>query len=58
MSILDQYVKLRPTPQNALDIFKGEWASSLPGDLSLLQAGKVPLFQDARIAWSVDQMGE
>jgi hypothetical protein len=57
MSILDQYVKLRPTPQNALDIFKGEWASSLPGDFSALQAGQVPLFQDARILWSVEQVG-
>lgn len=57
MNILDSFVKLGPTPQNALDIFKGEWSSSLPGSSSVLQAGKIPLFEDSRILWSVEQVG-
>src|SRR5690242_17044650 len=27
----DQYVTTAPSDQNALDIFKGEWSSQLPG---------------------------
>lgn len=57
MNILDSCVKVGPTPQNALDIFKGEWASSLPGSLSVLQAGKGRLFEDSRISWCVEQVG-
>jgi hypothetical protein len=40
MEIIDYYVKSAPSVQNALDIFQGEWASKLPGDLSLLNAGQ------------------
>jgi len=57
MNILDSCVKVGPTPQNALDIFKGEWSSKLPGSFSDLQAGTIPLFEDSRILWSVEQVG-
>src|SRR4028119_854753 len=57
MNILDSCIKVKPSPQNALDIFKGEWASCLPGSLSVLQAGKGQLFEDSRILWSVEQVG-
>ena len=30
MEILDYYLKVAPTVQNAMDIFKGEWALMLP----------------------------
>ncbi|MBI2439765.1 MAG: class I SAM-dependent methyltransferase [Lentisphaerae bacterium] len=36
--------------QNAVDIFKGEWASALPGSLKV-RSGTIPLFEDARIQW-------
>ncbi len=57
MEVLDSYIKSAPNSQNALDIFKGEWASKLPGDLSLLNAGQSPLFEDSRVTWAVEQLG-
>jgi hypothetical protein len=55
INILDSYVQSGPDPQNALDIFKEEWASRLPGSLAALQAGEIPLFEDARLGWAVEQ---
>ncbi|MGL5510179.1 MAG: class I SAM-dependent methyltransferase, partial [Microcoleaceae cyanobacterium] len=58
MEILDFYVKSAPSVQNAIDIFKGEWASKLPNELSSqCVAGITPLFEDMRINWAVKQIG-
>lgn len=57
MNILDQYVDLSPSMQNSLDIFKGEWASELPGNLALLKAGRSQLFEDSRVDWAIEQLG-
>ncbi len=57
MSVLDQYVTSTPSMQNALDIFKGEWTSRLPGPLAQLRAGSTPLFEDPRIEWGVTELG-
>lgn len=57
MEILEKYVKSTPNPQNSLDIFEGEWASKLPGNVSTLNAGNIPLFQDERINWAAVQLG-
>ena len=57
-SILDAYVKTAPSPQNALDIFKGEWASLLPPPYDTsLKAGDCGLFVDPRIHWAMSQLG-
>jgi hypothetical protein len=56
-AILDQYVRSAPSSQNALDIFKGEWWSSLPAPHSALQAGQLPLFDDPRIHWAIEALG-
>ncbi|MBD3880417.1 class I SAM-dependent methyltransferase [Phormidium tenue FACHB-886] len=56
-TILDQYVTSKPSDQNALDIFKAEWASKLPEKWARLQAGSIDLFEDTRIAWAVQQFG-
>lgn len=56
-SILDQYVQTAPTAQNALDIFKDEWASHLPAPYAALQAGNADLFVDARLVWAAEQLG-
>jgi SAM-dependent methyltransferase len=56
-SILDQYVQTTPTPQNALDIFTGEWASRLPAPLDDLRAGSAHLFEDARLTWAEERLG-
>jgi hypothetical protein len=56
-SALTNYVKTSPTHQNAVDIFKGEWSSSLPTQDEPLQSGGIPLFADDRLAWALDRFG-
>jgi hypothetical protein len=51
MNILDQYVTSEPAPQNAIDIFQGEWSSMLPAETHLT-AGQAALFADERIVWA------
>ena len=46
-----------PSLQNALDAFKGEWISAPPPSLPGLQAGKMPLFADPRVAWALERLG-
>ena len=53
--ILNQYIMSAPSPQNAIDIFEGEWASELP-DPSLI-AGSITLFDDYRIKWFAEHLG-
>jgi hypothetical protein len=56
--ILDAYVRSAPSPQNAIDIFKGEWSSRFPAALGVpVEAGGIPLFEDGRIHWAVEQLG-
>src|SRR5581483_6737621 len=38
---LSRYIKSAPSPQNALDIFKGQWWSSFPEPFGGLQAGQL-----------------
>jgi hypothetical protein len=54
--ILDSYVKSEPSPQNAVDLFAGEWSSELPVDG--VEAGTLPLFDDERIRWALERFGE
>lgn len=56
-SIPAHYVTSAPGPQNALDIFGGEWSSRLPGDLANLEAGSLQLFADPRVDWFIDRLG-
>ncbi|MBV9282959.1 MAG: methyltransferase domain-containing protein [Chloroflexi bacterium] len=53
VGVLDLHVRSAPSPQTALDIFAGEWASRLPGPLGDCAAGTVPLFEDDRVTWVV-----
>lgn len=55
--ILSQYVTSQPSPQNALDIFRGEWSSRLPEPYAHLTAGQIELFNDARITWMAQELG-
>jgi len=55
--VLDQYVKSTPSPQNAVDIFGGEWASRFPEPFDDLKAVSNMLFEDPRISWAVEQLG-
>jgi hypothetical protein len=46
------FVLSPPSPQNAIDLFAGEWASRFPADGPAVQAGTVPLFEDPRLGWA------
>ena len=47
---LGRFAASADAARNAVDIFKGEWASALPAELGV-DAGTVPLFDDARLRW-------
>ena len=49
------YVDQPPSPQQTVDVFKGEWASRLP--IPGVVSGKAPLFEDTRIHWLLDELG-
>jgi hypothetical protein len=52
LEVINQYyVTSAPSPQNALDIFAGEWSSQLPPPFDHLKAGSAALFDDARVKW-------
>jgi hypothetical protein len=57
VSVLDTYVRSAPSPQNALDLFRGEWSSLMPEPLAGLEAGPVNLFDDPRMHWFLDRIG-
>ncbi len=54
---LEDYIAARPTAQNALNIFRGEWSSRFPSEYPELKAGTAPLFEDPRIAWGMAELG-
>lgn len=55
--INNYYVTSKPSPQIAIDILKGEWASQFPPPLENLSTGKSELFDDVRIKWLVSEIG-
>lgn len=46
-----------PSPQHALDLFRGEWAGGLPPPFDGLRAGTLPLFADDRLEWGLAALG-
>lgn len=58
VGILDAYCMERPGPQQALDIFRGEWSSAMPRGSGLQTTpGSAALFEDGRVTWAVAQAG-
>jgi hypothetical protein len=51
------FVHDRPSPQNAVDLFAGEWASHLPAPPELSRTGANLLFADARLEWGLSVLG-
>jgi hypothetical protein len=51
------YFASAPSAQNALDVFEGEWYTSLPGDFRGLRAGPIDLYNDPRLAWGLGEIG-
>lgn len=57
-SMQEVYIRTAPSPQNAIDIFKGEWACKLPDEAQgVVTGGSVPAFQHLRITWAIEQLG-
>lgn len=54
---LDAYARAAPSPQNAIDIFRGGWASKLPPPYQDLTGGAAPLYLDPRLATGVERLG-
>lgn len=57
LTVKDRYIKNPPRPQQAVDLFAGEWSSLLPDVEGVLTAGTVDLFNDQRIFWAADRFG-
>ena len=57
VSLLDTFVRAAPSAQAAVDLFVGEWSSSLPDQLEVV-AGDLPLFADSRIDWLLSAAGD
>lgn len=54
---LNRYCTVAPHPQNALDIFSGEWTSKFPPPFAELNAGHATLFDDPRLQWAIGRLG-
>lgn len=55
--IRDACALTAPSARNAVDVFRGEWASRLPQPFADVPAGPLPIFEDPRIHWAVEQFG-
>ncbi len=53
----DDYETRPPSPQHALDLFAGEWSSSLPPGHEALTAGSIPLHADRWLHWGLERLG-
>lgn len=54
---LEDYVASAPSVRNALDIFRGEWATKLPGTLGREhETGLVPAAEDPRLNWFIKEI--
>lgn len=56
MAIPNKYVLDAPHPQNALDLFEGNWMCDVPSEEGRLTSGKIPAFEDGRIEWLKSQL--
>lgn len=52
------YANKAPNPQQTVDLFKDEWVSQLPTPLTEIQAGKAGLFEDPRVDWAREKLGD
>ena len=56
-SIRAAYFHKAPSAQNALDIFEGEWYTTVPDRLGALHAGSIDLYRDPRLLWALNEFG-
>lgn len=55
---MDLYCDQAPHPQNIVDLFQNEWVGKFPAPYGHLVAGKLELYNDSRINWALDVVGE
>lgn len=55
-SVLDAYIRLPPSGENAIRLFDGEWSSKLPPPYDEC-TGHAELFDDHRITWMLNLLG-
>ena len=55
-AITDLFERRAPHPQNAIDVFSGEWSSKFPKSVDV-EAGDTELFNDPRMLWLEEQIG-
>ena len=56
-TIQPSYCTATPSDQTAVDILKGLWKSAFPAE-KRIQAGDAPNFNDPRVAWVAEQIGD
>lgn len=47
----------KPSAQNVVDMFAGEWSSQMPSGSGLVSTGAIPLFEDQRMTWLEQVLG-
>lgn len=52
------FVTTAPSPQTAVDAAPDAWASRMPSPLQDVQAGDADLFDDQRIRWAFERLGD
>ncbi len=58
LEILEKYCTEYPSPQNAVDVFAEDWSSVLPDSVDVDTGGFAALFDDPRIDWAVEMLGD
>ena len=53
--LLDEYVDVMPSPQNAVDLVPG-WKHALPREIDV-SAGSLKMYSDPRVTWALEQFG-
>jgi len=52
------YATKAPSVQQTLDLFRGKWASRMPGSLGASEAGEAALFEDPRVDWALENLAK
>lgn len=55
-SMESPYARRAPSPQQTVDIFRGQWASKMPAILGEVTTGSAGLFEDPRITWGIERL--
>jgi hypothetical protein len=50
------YATKEPSVQQTLDLFRGKWASRMPAELGVCEAGDAGLFADPRVDWAIENL--